>query len=77
MTSLTITVDENVIKRARMRALEQGTSVNAVLNEYLRHYAGDHPVNDAVKALVRMAKESSATSGKKGRKWTRDELHDR
>lgn len=30
MTNLTITVDEQTLKRARMRALEEGTSVNAV-----------------------------------------------
>jgi hypothetical protein len=35
MTNLTITVDEQTLKRASMRALEEGTSVNAVLREYL------------------------------------------
>ena len=77
MTNLTINVDESIIRRARIRALEQGTSVNAVLKEYLRIYAGEHPAQDALKALVQLARESSAASGKKGRNWTRDELHDR
>jgi hypothetical protein len=40
MTNLTITVDEGTLKRARMRALEEDTSVNAVLREYLEEYAG-------------------------------------
>lgn len=40
MTNLTITVDEQTLKRARMRALEEGTSVNAVLRDYLEAYSG-------------------------------------
>lgn len=77
MASLTINVDEDLIRRARIRALEQGTSVNAVLGEYLRVYAGVHPARDAARALVRMSKESDASSGENGRTWTRDELHER
>jgi plasmid stability protein len=77
MASLTINVDETIIKRARIRALEQGTSVNAVLNEYLRIYVGEDTARDAVNALVELARESCADSGNQGRTWSRDELHDR
>jgi len=35
MATLTIVVNEAVLRRARMRALEQQTSVNAVLRDYL------------------------------------------
>jgi hypothetical protein len=35
MSNLTISVDEAVLKQARMRALEEGTSVNALLRDYL------------------------------------------
>ena len=35
MTNLTITVDDEVLRRARIRALEEGSSVNAVLRDYL------------------------------------------
>ena len=40
MANLTITVDEQVLKRARIRALEDDTSVNALLRDYLEVYAG-------------------------------------
>ncbi len=40
MANLTITVPEEVLKSARRRALEQGTSVSAVLRDYLRQFAG-------------------------------------
>ncbi len=39
MANLTIVVDEGTLKKARMRALEEGTSVNAVLRERLEEYA--------------------------------------
>ena len=40
MANLTITVDDQMLKKARRRALEQGTSVNALLRQYLGRYAG-------------------------------------
>ena len=40
MGNLTITVDEESLKKARMRALQEGTSVNALLRDYLESYAG-------------------------------------
>ena len=77
MANLTITVDDEVLKRARIRSLEQGTSVNALLREYLISYAGDVPAVHAMKELIEMARKSSSGSGKEGRTWTRDELHER
>lgn len=47
MANLTITVDEETLKRARIKAIEQGTSVNRVLGRYLAVYAGDAPDRDA------------------------------
>ena len=75
MKNVTITVDDNVLKRARIRALEHGTSVNKVLGEYLRAYAGFGQSARAVAAAIEIADRSHAGSG--GRRWTRDELYDR
>lgn len=41
MANLTIAVDDEVLLRARKRALDQGTSVNAVLREHLEACAGE------------------------------------
>lgn len=41
MANLTITVDEEVLKQARLRALKEGTSVNRVLRERLESYVED------------------------------------
>jgi plasmid stability protein len=77
MTNLTITVDEDVLKKARIRALEQGTSVNQVLREYLRAYAGAGAVNEAVERALAVADRASSGSGRAGRTWTREDLYNR
>jgi hypothetical protein len=77
MANLTITVDERVLQRARARALERGTSVNAVLSEYLEHYVGADATAHALGEFLNLAAAVDAGSGGEGRTWTRDELHDR
>ena len=39
MSNLTISVDETLIKQARMRAISQGTSLSAKVREFLLSYA--------------------------------------
>lgn len=76
MANLTITVDEDVLRRARIRALEQGKSVNAILSEYLKSYADPRTAQvDATRSLIRLSRKSTSARG--GRRWTRDELHER
>ena len=77
MANLTITVDDRLLKEARMRALEDGTSVNALLRSYLERYAGVGDTDVALAGFARLARSSVASSGLGGRTWTRDELHDR
>jgi hypothetical protein len=77
MANLTITVDEDLLRRARIRALEQGTSVNALLAEYLESYAGSMTAMKALRDVARMARNSRSGSGRGGRRWTREELHER
>ena len=76
MANLTITVDDEVLKRARMRALEQDTSVNAVLREYLEAYSGVRQEQlAAVHKVISLSDEASSRRG--DRRWSRDELHER
>jgi hypothetical protein len=83
MANLTITIEDEVLRRARIRALERGTSVNAVLGEYLRVFAGEADAQArAVRSLIALAQESSRrgrprAKARGGRRWTRDELHER
>lgn len=79
MTNLTISVNDEVLRRARIRALEEHTSVNTVLAHYLEAYARTDEVRRrrqaALEALLALADQCQA--GRGGRTWTRDDLHDR
>lgn len=77
MSNLTLVIDDDVLRRARIRALEEGTSVNAVVRRYLAGYAGTSPAGEAMSRFVQRARDASAGSGPGGRAWTREELHDR
>jgi hypothetical protein len=74
--NLTITVDDDILKRARLRALQEDTSVNAVLRSFLEAYAGAAVREQAAIAdLLRLSLESTAARGEAT--WSRDELHER
>ena len=79
MSNLTISVPSDVLKRARLRALEEDTSVNAVLAAYLEAYsrADDHRRRRerALAHVLDLSGQSATGSG--GRRWSRDELHER
>jgi plasmid stability protein len=77
MANLTITVDKELLKRARVKAIEEGTSVNAVLRDHLERYVGTGTSEAALAAFAELAHLSTASSGSHGRTWNRDELHDR
>lgn len=76
MANLTITLNDELLKRARVRAAEQGTSVNAVIRDHLQAWVGGNRVRvRAVASLIRHSENSSSRRGR--RRWTRDELHER
>jgi plasmid stability protein len=76
MGNLTITVDEESLKKARVRALQEGTSVNALLREFLDSYAGvRRGQQEAAGRIVTLSRKSKSRRG--GRTWTRDELYER
>ena len=76
MPNLTITVDEQILKKARIRALEEGTSVNALLRAYLEQYVRDVETRKkAIKDILARSRSSRGASG--GRRASRDELHER
>ena len=74
--NLTITVEDDVLRSARIRALEENTSVNAVLRDYLRTYAGlTSGRAAAVRRLLKLSR--NCQSGRGQSEWTRDELYER
>jgi plasmid stability protein len=76
MANLTITIDDEILRRARVRATEQDTSVNSILRDYLEAFAATGTTwNQATDAILRLS--AQAQSGRGDRRWARDELHER
>jgi plasmid stability protein len=76
MASLTLTIEEDLLRQARIRALEQGTSVNALVREWLQNYADTDRQRSAAQGFLAVAKRSRASSGAAGRNWTRDDIYE-
>lgn len=80
VANLTITVDAEILKRARIRALERGESVNRFLAEQLNVYVQDE---DLVARRREAARKLAALSDQLARRplhdgsWTREELWER
>ncbi|HKH79002.1 MAG TPA: hypothetical protein VJ996_03220 [Solirubrobacteraceae bacterium] len=77
MANLTLTIDSDLLKQARIRALERDTSVNALVREFLEKLATGSPEREGMDAFLAMTESIHAGSGPGGRSWTRDELYDR
>lgn len=77
MTNLTLTVDEDTLRLARIKALEMGTSVNALVRQYLTQLAGRSTAVEGVAEFFAATKGAGAGSGTEGRSWSRDEVYDR
>jgi len=74
VANLTIAIDDEVLRRARIRALEAGTSVNALLRSYLEAYVGDEAMAKR-RAIVDTANRFRVDVGPVA--WSRDDLHQR
>jgi plasmid stability protein len=76
VANLTLTIDADTLRRARVRALEQGTSVNALVRRYLAAVAGEDPGREALNDALDLALSVDAGSGRGGRRWSRDDLYE-
>ena len=75
MANVTLSVDEEDLRQARVMALEQGTSLNAVIREFIKDYIGrTKRYGQVSERILRAAEHSKFDSG--GRTWTRDDLHE-
>ena len=73
--NITLSVDDEVIRRARQKAEVLGTSVNQLVRDYLDQLAGkSDPVADA-EEFTRLSRLSHGNS--RGWKFNREEIHER
>ncbi|MEX1173557.1 MAG: DUF6364 family protein [Chloroflexota bacterium] len=76
MKNITVTVPEEVYRSARIRAAERGTSVSAIVAEYLRSLSGsgaEFARLEAQQQRIQRQIRHFAAADRLGR----DELHDR
>ena len=77
MTNLTISIDEAVVRQARVRAIQEGTSVSAKIRDFLAAYAQVGQAQQAaVQSFVAAARRSQANVGNAER-WSREDAYDR
>ena len=75
MANLTITVPDDLLRRARVRAAREGTSVNSVLRTSLGCYVDDDAeLGDAWDRFLDIASRAGGHSSSGGRSWHRDDL---
>lgn len=77
MANLTLSIDDALLKRARLRALEHDTSVNTLVREYLEDFAAASPRPSAIAGFLALSESLDAGSGAHGRSWTREQLYER
>jgi hypothetical protein len=75
--NLTLSIEEETLQKARLVALEQGSSVNALIRQYLETLTENKSIRlrMASEELKEIYSQSTARIGVK--EWTRDDLHDR
>ncbi|MGB0513841.1 MAG: hypothetical protein ACPGJE_03260 [Wenzhouxiangellaceae bacterium] len=75
MKNITLSVDETVLAAVRRVAVEQGTTVNAIVREHLTRIAAHS--DRAAMARKRIRELSQASEARIGSaSWSRDDLHD-
>jgi hypothetical protein len=77
VTNLTLALDEDLVRRARRKAAERGTTLNAIVRDYLESLVGPSPAEEGIAMVLDLAAQSPFSVGERGIAWTRDELHDR
>ena len=77
MANLTLAIDDELLRKARIRALELGTSVNAMVREHLDHIVSrDDRAKAAMRRLLARADALPTDVPRRTRDWTRDDLYE-
>jgi plasmid stability protein len=76
MKNITVTVPDDVYRNARIRAAERGTSVSALVGEYLRSLSGREAEFSRLEAQQQQVQNEIRRFRARDR-LDRDQLHDR
>jgi hypothetical protein len=75
MKNITLSADEQTIKRARAAARMRGMSLNQVIREYLEELASGSQTDNEFQRLEELSALAAGRRG--GWKFDRDEIHER
>jgi len=76
MSNVTLSIEEDDLKQARIQALQNGTSLNAVIRDFVKQYINrDTHYHQLTERLLKHTENVNELEG--GRDWTREELYDR
>ena len=80
MKNITVSVEDEVYHRARVRAAEQRTSVSAIVRKVLKEMAAEETESERLKRLEKETLDRILARGGKfsaADRLTRDQIHDR
>ena len=76
LANITLKIDDDILKKARLIAAEKKTSINAIIKERIEEFISQDLKKDtALKGLDSFFKRSKARIGNKT--WTRSDIHER
>ncbi len=76
--NVTLALPKEVLRKAKMKAVEQKTSLSAIMTNLLTDYVGRDERYEAARARQLELMQTGIDWGTNGKAtWTRDELHER
>lgn len=76
MANVTIALDDDLVRRARIKAVNEGTSINAVIRDFLTAWTSDSAERMVAAERLRVAM-AAGTYKSSASDWTRREIHER
>lgn len=74
--NVTISVDDDLLERARQLARRRGVSLQELIREQLRLLAGERSGADTARELLDLMQEHGGRSGGGGRTWRREDAYE-
>ena len=74
--NITLSADQNLIKKSRQYAKKQGLSLNSMIRDFLKNISGENDRSASAQEFAQLA-ESGAGCSEPGYKFDRDEIHER
>jgi hypothetical protein len=73
--NITLSIDEQLVERAREKLRATGKTINQEIREHLQHIAGDDDLD--LERDLEMFERLSGLGNSNGWKFNRDEIHER